>query len=232
MGWSLVASTSKGSADGITVTTDAIDTTGATFLAVVAGNFKYGGVGATLSDNKGITWTAFADTVGDIGQCRLYYAQAPVNVGSGHTFTLAGTDSIPTVAVMAFGGYASWSTDQTNDNNSSTSEVNDVTTGSITPTGMNRLIVAGLAAYANIAAQSIGTVSVDSSMTLLDTEDILDGGHVALADAYYFQPDMGGAINADFSWDGDPFVAQAVIGSFNGVTPPPPGQRPLVVIVG
>jgi hypothetical protein len=85
-------------------TTSGIDTTGATLLVLGVSDFT-GGPGVTISDSKGNTWTAltaFSNSAGAM-RVRIYYAWNP-SVGTGHTFTSAGTGVYTAIAASAFSG--------------------------------------------------------------------------------------------------------------------------------
>jgi hypothetical protein len=104
MAIAFVASEEQHGVDG--ATTAAIDTTGATLLVAVVSDFT-GGPGITFSDSKSNTWTsltAYTNTAGQM-RVRIYYAYATSGkVGSGHTFTSAGTGVYTCACVAAFSG--------------------------------------------------------------------------------------------------------------------------------
>ena len=86
----LIAHTSAGGGAG--GTSGAVDTTGATFLVAVG--VADSGT-PSITDSKGNTWTPLTQVGGSFPtyhQCRLYYVTNPT-VGSGHTFTVAGTNA-------------------------------------------------------------------------------------------------------------------------------------------
>jgi hypothetical protein len=86
----LISSTSaSGGAGG---TSASIDTTGATLLVAVG--VADSGT-PSISDSKGNTWTPLTQVGGGFPtyhRCRLYYVQNPT-VGTGHTFTVSGTNA-------------------------------------------------------------------------------------------------------------------------------------------
>jgi hypothetical protein len=93
----LVASTiAKGSSS---VTTAAINTTGASFLVAALASYA-SGTSQIVSDSKGNSWTVLQD-YGANAEVQLFYCSHPT-VGTGHTFTSACV--APALAVAAFSG--------------------------------------------------------------------------------------------------------------------------------
>lgn len=125
------------------VTSDAVDTTGATLIVVAVASYGTSNP-RTMSDSKGNTWTGLASYVASAGTTRhtLYYCISPI-VGSGHTFTFSCTGSYPLIRVMAFSGISPvfGSANGTNGGTALTS----LSTGSVTPTESTSLVIAGLA---------------------------------------------------------------------------------------
>lgn len=115
MATALVASTKVAGGSG--GTTPAIDTTGANFLVVM---MAWGGT-ATLSDNKGNTFTA-GTQYSSTAKGQLFYC-ANATVGTGHTFTITGASTASSIVAAAFSDVATSSTldDQTGGSSSGTS---------------------------------------------------------------------------------------------------------------
>jgi hypothetical protein len=133
----LIAKTSA-SGNGVTVTTTAIDTTGANaiILAISAG----GGTGSTPTDSKGNTYVGLTQYQNG-SFVQIWYCQNPT-VGSGHTFTEnAGGGSFPAIAVMA---WSDMSVSSLYDGQENGAGGTSGATGSITPTVDNCLIVSAL----------------------------------------------------------------------------------------
>lgn len=101
MAYALVAQVKANGND--TFATGSIDTTGANLLvATFADTFAEGSPPA-LTDSKSNTWVSGIRS-GPFGQCTsVYYAWNPI-VGTGHTFTLTGTDMFGSLQVEAFSG--------------------------------------------------------------------------------------------------------------------------------
>ncbi len=87
-------------------TTDAINTSTAN-LIVVGLSYYTGATGITVSDNKSNTYNTSLTVRNSGGQSTavFYYLFAP-NVGSNHTFTVAGTLFAGDIFVQAFSGIA------------------------------------------------------------------------------------------------------------------------------
>lgn len=146
------------SSDNNSVTSSAIDTTGATLIIAEVADLA--GALTTFTDSKGNTWNALTTYTSSNSNSRLFWS-SPSSVGSGHTFTATGSNSFPSIAVTAWSGAAASPFDQQN-GNSASSGVVSISTGSVTPTQDNELIVAGIAA--NTVAGN--TFSINSSLTI------------------------------------------------------------------
>lgn len=177
-------------------TTASIDTTGASLLVAVCGgdppasNF-------TVSDSKGNTWTALTEASGGgFPNGRMYYVANPT-VGTGHTFTLGGTNIYAGIEVASFSGITSTSPfDQQNGVAGSAADGGTATAqpGSITPSENNELVVAG------ICVSDSSTVTINSGMTVAPGQIPYAGGsNPTIAIAYIVQT-TAAAINP--TWDG------------------------------
>ena len=75
------------------VTSTAINTTGANLIVVNAAWYSAGSADVTISDSEGNTgWTALTTRTSTLVSNRLYYKYAPTTSAT-HTFTLSGTNS-------------------------------------------------------------------------------------------------------------------------------------------
>lgn len=180
MAYALVAHTGIGSTDSNSITTAAIDTTGASLLTV--GISDYGQVGlGTLTDSKGNVWTGRTTrtSAGNNSRVRLYDCISPT-VGSGHTFTYTCTTCFPVVNVTA------WSNTLTpvfdGQNGSAQDSGATVATGSVTPTVDNCLVVSQY-----MANDSTAGTSVNSGLTISDSVNRVGGAHFEGAMAYLIQ---------------------------------------------
>lgn len=192
MSWSPVAHGVGSSTDSNGFTTGSIDTTGCGFLIV--GVVLGGGVSTgTLTDSKSNTWTALTQATGGFSDrfSQLFYCENPT-VGSGHTFSISGTANFPSLFIAGFsGGATSSSFDVQNNNPGGVSS--SVTTGSVTPSVDNELLVAML----NFDVTD--TPTIDSGFTILDTINSGSFGHTNGQMAYLIET-TATAKNPTFSW--------------------------------
>lgn len=133
----LVSSTAKqGARNG--VTTDAINTTGANLIVI--GIAWYSVTSPSISDNQGNTWTALttSNVASDVG-AKLYYCVNPTTNAS-HTFTLGPANVYGGLIVAAFSGVKTTSPfDQ--QNGATSSSASALSTGSVTPSEDNELVI-------------------------------------------------------------------------------------------
>jgi hypothetical protein len=144
----VVAQTCKASTDNNTVTTDAINSTGANLIVIVKTMASNGTLHPT--DSKSNTWTAL--TAGSVlggALTQIYFAASPT-VGSGHTFTLTETSRDPTLCILALSGAAAAPFDQETGANSAFGLTGQP--GSVTPAEANSLIVQGVGFHTAQAA--------------------------------------------------------------------------------
>lgn len=186
MAIALVVKTAKGSADALTVTTNAADTTGANFTALVLTSTSDGAGGP--SDNKSNTWNALtAELVGGGERVILYYAINPT-VGTGHTFTFTpSSGSLPSICALAF-SVVDTTTPFDAENAGGNSFGSTVQPGSVTPGQNDSLIIQGL------AFNVTGTLAINESYVHTgDGTDYIDraGNMMGLAAAYLIQTTAG-----------------------------------------
>ncbi len=146
------------SADGndTSATTSAIDTTGADLLIAVLASFSGSG-SPTISDSNGNSWNYLTLTIESPLRMRLAWC-VPTVVGAGHTFTVTGGSSFPDISVAAFSGANATPADQENGN--STAAGTSLSTGSITPSENNELIITGLGVEATISSLSMSGYTI------------------------------------------------------------------------
>lgn len=120
-------------------TTSGVDTTGANFLIIAHADFS---TRATESDSKGNTYTDLtAQNVSGSRGTQLHYCENPT-VGSAHTATASATTSYPAVAFGAFSGVATSSSfDQQNGATFVGAGNSDISTGSVTPSEANEVVI-------------------------------------------------------------------------------------------
>jgi len=172
-------------------TSDAVDSTGANLIVI--GIHRYTTATLTVSDSKGNTYTALTSyQASGMAGIRWYYCLAPT-VGSGHTFTIAGTGVYPTITAMGFSGVKTSSPFDA-ENGATGANGTSRQPGSVTPAENGSLIIAGMAFNGAVTSPS-----VNSSMTLQENAPYLASNYMGALAAYYIQP-TATAINPTFSW--------------------------------
>lgn len=179
MAWSFISGTT-GSGTANSITTSSIDTTGASLIVV--GMSRDDSTQPTgLSDNKNNQWTHIITVVQGATRSSLFYTKA-TNVGAGHTFTNDRISNFCTLYVGAFSGEAGeypFLVDKTAANNISSTTLS---TGSITPTYNNELIVT------HLGISGAGTpISIDSGFTEIGEIDFNTGVYYGGSMAYIIQ---------------------------------------------
>lgn len=193
MAYALIAHTAQAApAGGGTLTTSAIDTTGASLLVVVVSAYKGGASPTSLSDSKSNTWTALTAQIGSTNTRSQIFYVATSTVGTSHTFKLTGAN-FGWIEAMAFSGsLASTPFDQ--QNGGTGTSTNTSTFNAVTPGQSNELIISGLS-----CTSTTGTFSVDSGLTILDQVNNSAGNNLGGAAAYVIQG-AAAAITPKWSW--------------------------------
>jgi hypothetical protein len=174
----LIQSTSA-SGTANTVTSSAVDTTGANFI--VLGLAYQVSSNPTLTDSQSNTWTALTESAfaGNVAVC-LYYCVNP-KTNASHTFSMNGTTIFPSIAMLAFSEVNTVPVDVENGANNGTAQ-STLATGSITPTFDDELLVTVL------GFNNSGTpVSIDNSFTMVTSQNFLSGNHYGVGIAYKIQ---------------------------------------------
>ncbi len=198
MAIALVANTGAGSSDSSNVTTSAIGTTGANLIVVgVAG---YTSFAATLTDNKGNTWTALTARTGAVCRSVIWYCSNPT-VGSGHTFSLTSGGGVPSLCVAAFSGAKATSPYEA-ESGSSIATGTSLQPGSLTPSENGELLVTELSLVFD------ETPTINSSFTITN-HTTKDANHYSSTLAYRVQS-TAAAINPTWSWAVDYFATCAM----------------------
>lgn len=173
-------------------TTGSFDSSGGDLIVV--GISSYGMPTASVTDNKGNTYTALTGTAnGPSGAaCKLYYCANPT-VGTGHTVTFSQGLSYPVISVAVFSGVTTTSPfDVENGANSTTNT--SLAPGSVTPTANGEVLISVL----SLAAAYSG-LGIDSSFSIAQSQAYSGGNNMGGAIAYYVQP-TAAAINPTWSW--------------------------------
>lgn len=191
----------------------AIDTTGATLLVAVCSGF----IGSTpnLTDSKSNTWTGLTIRGGG-SLVKIYYVANPT-VGTNHTFDPSGTN--PSCTVAAFSGVVTTSPfDQENGN---TGSGGSVSTGSVTPSEDNELVIAGVTFY------PAGVVSINGGFTITDQVNYVLGAEMGSGLAYLIQTSVAAANPA---WSHSGFTDAAVaIATFKAAAATGNRRRRLII---
>lgn len=173
---SLIASTSKvGTLN--TVTTDAIDTTGANFIVLAIAIDA--GATPTISDSKGNTWVALSSSSQTV-KTILYYSVNPT-VGTGHTFSNTAAGNYCAIAVQAFSRIRTASP-FAEQNGATSTGTTTISTGAVSPVFNDALIVT--AAGFNAAGLNL---TIDSGFTVTGDEEFGSGNNYGIAMAYLIQ---------------------------------------------
>lgn len=204
MAIALVAHTKKNG--GNNITTSAIDTTGANLIILYLCEKDSASPDATVSDSNSNTWTALTSqsdpaTANLLG--RMFYAKN-ATVGAGHTFTITSSSGSPSICVAAFSGADTTAPlDQQNGAVDIDAGLSN-TTGSITPSENNCLVITGLGFDPNSA-----TISIDGSYTIIDQQDVDPGVGKGSALAYVVQGALA-ASNRTWSYTANEYVVTTI----------------------
>lgn len=146
-------------------TAGSLDSTGANLIVVMtAYDNSFAGT-PTVADSKSNSWTALQRQNASLGNAgQLFYSNttASPTVGTGHTFSITGTNTFPAIVVATFKQAVTSPFDQQNgagDLGLTTHPIG----GSVTPGSNNELIITGCTYGAALATD---TVSVDSGFTI------------------------------------------------------------------
>jgi hypothetical protein len=150
--FALLGHTAKEGAAG-TVTTNPLDTTGATLLVAVCSTSGL----TTFTDNQSNVWMRAQSTaISSFQHTDMFVCVNPITNAS-HTFTMTG--GFPSICVLAFSGApGAVETYATATSSSSTS----LGTGSITPAQANTLLVTGM------CGPQVRGLSIDGGFTISD----------------------------------------------------------------
>jgi hypothetical protein len=179
-----VVSTSQAGA-GADTTTGAIDTTGVTLLVASASWFPGIDANPTLTDSKSNTWTGLTAQASGNSKVRIWWT-IPSSVGSGHTFTIGGAGSI-FAAIFVSGWTGQHASPQDQQNGATVTTASTLSTGSVTPSENNELLIAALVMDDN----SAGAVSINTGFTITNTVPLTGGNSVGGSHAYLVQGSAG-----------------------------------------
>jgi hypothetical protein len=199
-----VLGTRSAGSTGTSVTTSALDTTGATLLIACSTNFD---TEFTLTDSASNTWTVIAYDNSDSRSRKLWYCASPTTSAS-HTFTSTcsyGTG--PTLNVLAASGTTASPLDQTGA--STTSSATSLATSSITPSANGALIFGFTLTRNNTNDDTV------NRGTLFGVKQVSGGPSYSSYAAYEIQST---AAATSFTFSGDNVVRYSRIVSFLAAT--------------
>ena len=214
MTFTLIAHQATKSTDSNGFTTASLDTTGGNFVAIVLAESGT----STISDNKSNTYTQLTKQT-NVGGVSIWYVTA-ATCGTGHTFTVTGTSTFPSICVAVFSGGKTTGVFDVQ-NGATAAAATNIQCGSVTPSEDNELIIAGYSC--NDDRNS--TIAIDSPFTLLDHigSDVFGSNMSALG---YSIQTTATARNPNFTWTSSEFC-QAVDATFRtAATDLPPGLGP------
>ncbi len=213
----LIASVSFTAGTGSNVTSSGIDTTGAKCIFVAVARF--GSRTTEFTDSNSNTWTACTDYGNNFqAEVLILYCRNPT-VGSGHTFTGGhglGSSAYSSFCVLAMSDeLATTPLDQQNGARAGSGTT--LSTGSVTPTQDNELVIAAL----SMQTASL-TASIDSGYTLEVQEAAQSGNSFGSAIAWKLQT-TAAATNPQWTITGSTNTLAASIATFKttGGGPPP-----------
>jgi hypothetical protein len=185
------------------------DTTGADTLFVAVSRLT--SESPVLSDSKSNTWTLIrtqADTGGGgLVSTDLYRSATPANVGTGHTFSL----SLGTFASLAMSPFAGGATSSIDDQENSTGGggASTISTGSITPSVDNTLVITGI-----MTSEGTDASSINGSFTLPAAAHVSSTGSNFGAGLAYLIQTTAAAANPTWTLTGSATYIAATIANF------------------
>lgn len=197
---SLVNSTSGAGHLGADAVSAPMDTTGASFIVVVA---SFSVTQPSIVDNKGNTYVSVGVHAGGFAAGHeVFVVQGTPVVGTNHIFT-AGAGFAMNICVAAFTGVSPTFEDDASATSASASALN---TGSLTPLQNGSLLIAGWSTNNNTGAAD---AAIDNGFQILENEPAVASSRVGCALAYLVQP-TAAAINPQWSQPGASAVAASV----------------------
>ena len=203
------------------VTTTAMNCSGANLATIVVVDFNQDATSGTMTSNPSNTWHALTNsTDGGTNDTAVWYAEG-LSANSTMTFTYSG-GSFPAIFVACWSGAKSSSAfDQQNQNFGTP----PLTTGSVTPSENNELVIAGVT-----TAQATETFSIDGGFTKTDESPLVAATNEGGAMAYLIQTT---ATIADPVWTlANSTGSAAAIATFKAAAASTYVANPTVIVVG
>ena len=173
-----------------TVTTSAINCTGANLIVMPVSDYGAVVSSETPTSSPANTWIALGNSQNGVDNVAIFYAKN-ANVSSSMTFTLNG--NFPMIMPMCF---SNADISAPFDQQAQSGVVSGTTcqAGSVTP-GVNGEVI--VAAFAT-SQTSLGTVTINSGLTKEDTSPFIGGTAIGGGDGYLVQS-VAGAVNPQWS---------------------------------
>jgi hypothetical protein len=172
------------------ITTPAINTTGATLLVACIqgypGDYTTGsGTTGPITDSNGNTWNYLTNHQSASGfiKGQIAYAYNPT-VGSGHTFTFTFGSHTDAIDILAFANTLTTSAVFDQQNGAASNSSASLSTGNITPSQANEIIVSCHNMRGNTSPQGR---AVSGSFAIVDALQAT-AAYAAIASAYYVDP--------------------------------------------
>jgi hypothetical protein len=210
--WTLTAHNAAASANTTSVTSAAVNDTGANLVVVVVGWYEQvGGDSISVTDSASNTWGTPVTTIvaGSLGLATYYLVNPTTSASYTVTIGSTGNPTYPAVAIMAWSGATNTPLDQTNINHGTGTTG---LTGSITTTANGELIVAGLA-----GSDPASVPTIDSGFTVLDYVASVAGVTIGVTSGYLVQS-TAATISPTWSWTNSS-AWDAGVQSFFGTSP-------------
>lgn len=175
-------------------TTAGINTTTADFIVIAVTG--YGASSWTVTDSQSNTWTAGTkyDATAQNPSVQLYYCTNPTTNAS-HTFTLSGSAVYGRINAAAFSGVAATSPLETANSGTATVASGSISSGSVTPSLNNSLLIAAGGFGSATGPGFNGT----PAFTALDESTGLGGSDYSTGFAYYVQA-TAASISSGWAW--------------------------------
>lgn len=179
-GIALVAHTTTAGVSSGPTTSPGINTTSATlFVASVA---VVTGSSPVVSDSKGNTWTALTGQFPSGGSGNQLFYVANPTVGSGHTFTISGSNILGSVQVMAFRGVRTVTPFDVQNGFSDPGTPSTIQPGSVTPSLAGSVVITGLSTY-----NAAGFPTINGSYIISDQVEASGVTNYSASVAYLIQ---------------------------------------------
>jgi hypothetical protein len=206
----LIAHTVAASANANTVTSSAIDTTGADLIVVALALYDST---TPITDSEGNTWTALGGIgIGFFGSLEYRYCLNPTTSDT-HTFscTPVPTGKKPSIAVSAWSGANAYSDDGFRASSTNTT----MSTDPLTPGAIGWLLLSA------VSVENTDTLAVASPFTALGQVGFDTSFNAGLSHAYAFAASTS-PVDADWSWATSTPTRSSVILLFDYTEPPIP----------